>query len=187
MTYIGTKQLTTDRLILRKFELSDVPSAYKLWAGVEEIQTGYGEPTYDSEDKTRELISAYIEKSEAQDYYRWAIILKETGECVGQIAFFLVNTNCEFAEIEYCVSKEYWGRGIAPEAAKEVLRFGFEDVGFNRIQICCRENNLSSKRVIEKCGLKYEGALRQYFKCADGFHDRLYFSLLRNEYNKERK
>lgn len=183
LRHLGTKTIETSRLILRKFSESDISSAFRYWAGVEEIQTGYGEPTYDTPEKTAELLRSYIGRYESDEYYRWAVILRESGECIGQIALFLVNTKNEFCEIEYCIGKEFQGKGIATEATNAIIEFSIKSVGFQRVSICCRENNPASKRVIEKCGFVYEGALRRHFKCADGFHDRLEFSILTDEFD----
>ena len=128
------------------------------------------------------LLEKYISGYERANYYRWAVIEKQSGEFIGQIAFFLVDTKNEFAEIEYCIGRGYQGKGFATEACKAVIRFGFETIGLHKVQICCRPKNKKSKSVIEKCGLTYEGTLRDYFKMPDGsFESRMYFSVLRDE------
>lgn len=187
MTHIGTQTIETQRLILRKFELSDAPCAYRYWAGVEEIQKNYAEPTYETLEKTEELLSQYIEKCESDDYYRWAVVLKETGECVGMVAFYLVNTDFEFGEIEYCIGKDFQNKGYITEATRALIDYGFEKIGFNRIQICCRDNNPKSRRVIEKCGFTFEGTLREYFKFEGEFCGRHYFSILSKEYENAKE
>lgn len=177
-----TMELATQRLILRRFEPRDIQSAYVNWAGDEEVQTAYGEPVYDSPEKTGELISSYIGKYQTPDFFCWAIILPETGECIGMVSYYSVIAANELGEIEYCIGRKYQCKGYMTEAVREVVRAGFEIIGFNRIQISCRENNPQSRRVIEKSGFVYEGTFRQFFHCADGYHDRMYFSLLASEY-----
>ena len=180
----STEEIKTERLLLRRFRTEDIASAFGNWAGDEETQTGYGEPVYETIEKTRELIEGYIEKYKQPDYFRWAVILPESGECVGQIAFYHVESSNELGEIEYCIGKEYRNKGYTTEAVKALLREGFGKIGFNRIQISCRDNNPASRRVIEKSGFVYEGTLRGYFHTRDGYHDRLYFSLLAREFSE---
>ena len=177
-----TETINTERLFLRKFESSDVESVFKNWASDPEVQLNYGEPVYSTTGEVKDLLEKYISGYERANYYRWAVIEKQSGECIGQIAFFLVDTRNEFAEIEYCIGRAYQGKGYATEACKAVIRFGFETIGLHKVQICCRPKNIKSKSVIEKCGLKYEGTLRDYFKMPDGsFESRMYFSILRDK------
>ena len=89
-----------------------------------------------------------------------------------------------FGEIEYCIGSTFQGKGYATEAAKAVIDFGFRKIGFNKVQICVRPSNIPSKSVIEKCGFNYEGALRDYFRINGEFEDRLYYSILKEEWNK---
>lgn len=182
LNHIGTVRLDTERLILRAFLKDDIPEVYKNWAGDEDVQNGYGEPVYETQEKTSELVYKYIENTKSPDYYRWAVVLRESGECIGQTAFFFVSTENEVCEIEYCIGKPWQSKGFITEAVHELIRFGIEDIGFNRVQISCRENNLPSKKVIEKCGFTYEGNLRRFFKYNDKFYDRLFFSILADEY-----
>lgn len=87
----GTKSIETERMILRRFEYSDNEALRKNFIADESIQSLYAEPVYTTEE----------------DYYRWAIVDKESLECIGQIAYFLVDSKNHFAEIEYCIGKSY--------------------------------------------------------------------------------
>lgn len=69
--------------------------------------------------------------------------------------------------------------------SKAVIAFGFDKINFNRIEIDCRTENEASRRVIEKCGLTYEGVFRDFFWRKDHFEGRRVFSILKNEWKKE--
>jgi ribosomal-protein-alanine N-acetyltransferase len=182
LTHIGTQTIETDRLILRRFEYSDNDAMLRNWVADENVQKMYSEPVYSTKDEVRGLLDKYIGSYEREDYYRWAVIDKECGKCVGQIAFFLVDSKNHFAEIEYCIGTEFQCRGYATEATKAVIAYGFDRINLHKVQICTKTINAKSKRVIEKCGFTYEGTLRDYF-CMDGnYVGRLYFSILRDEY-----
>jgi RimJ/RimL family protein N-acetyltransferase len=74
------------------------------------------------------------------------------------------------------------------EAAAEVIRFAFEELGLDQIGICTGPENLRSKRVIEKCGFRYEGTIRRTYKIYDGtLRDSLIFSMLREEYEERKR
>ena len=185
MHHAGTQTIETERLILRRFFASDVASVFNNWAGDRQVQNDYGEPVYKTIEATSELLNRYINSYEKPETYRWGVFLKdEPDNCIGQVAFFIVDSHNEFCEVEYCIGKAYQDKGYTTEAVKAVTAYGFDVVGFNRIQVSCRHVNIPSKRVIEKCGFTYEGTLRQYFNHLGEFHDRLYYSMLKNEWEE---
>ena len=184
LTHNGTKTIETERLILRRFEYTDDTAMLKYWIENKKIQSLYSEPVYSTKEEVKELLDIYIGSYEKPDYYRWAIIEKDCGECIGQIAYFLVDSKNHFAEIEYCIGSEFQCRGYATEAAKAVIAFGFDEINLHKVQICTKTINQPSKRVIEKCGLTYEGTLRDYFFMNGEYVGRHYFSILRSEYEK---
>lgn len=182
LTHNGTDTITTDRLILRRFEYSDDDSMLRNWIADEKIQSMYSEPVYSTKEEVKELLDKYIGSYERPDYYRWAVIEKVSGECIGQIAYFLVDSKNHFAEIEYCIGAEFQCRGYATEATKAVIAFGFDRINLHKVQICTKTINKPSRRVIEKCGFTYEGTLRDYFFMNGEYVGRHYFSILREEY-----
>ena len=159
----------------------------KNWIADEKVQLMYGEPVYQTKEAIKELLDKYIGAYEKNECYRWAIIEKKSGECIGQAAYFLVDSRNHFAEIEYCIGTAFQRKGYATEATREVIAYGFEKIGLHKVQICVRPENAPSRRVIEKCGFTYEGTLRDYFFMSSGYSDRMYFSMLQSEYIKSGK
>ncbi|MCR5600251.1 MAG: GNAT family N-acetyltransferase [Ruminococcus sp.] len=186
LTHIGTQAIETDRLILRRFEYCDCDAVFRNWASDEKVQIMYAEPTYRTKEEVNGLLDKYIGNYSREDYYRWAVIEKDCGECIGQIAYFLVDSKNHFAEIEYCIGQEFQRRGYATEAAKAVIEFGFDKMNLHKVQICCKTINEPSRKVIEKCGLTYEGTLRDYFFMDGEYVGRHFFSILRSEYENRR-
>ena len=186
LTHIGTNTIETDRLILRRFQYLDNEAMLKYWVADEKIQSLYSEPVYTTKEAVKELLDKYIGSYEKNDYYRWAIVEKNTGECIGQIAYFLVDSKNHFAEIEYCIGSNFQCMGFATEATKAVIAYGFEKMNLHKVQICTKTINEPSKRVIEKCGFTYEGTLRDYFYMNGEYVGRLYFSMLRSEFENWR-
>lgn len=182
LTHTGTTAIETERLVLRRFEYSDNEAMLKYWIADEKIQSMYSEPVYTTKEEVKELLDKYIGSYEKEDYYRWAVTEKNSGECIGQIAYFLVDSKNHFAEIEYCIGADFQCRGYATEATKAVIGYGFDRMNLHKVQICTKTINKPSKRVIEKCGFTYEGTLRDYFYMDGEYVGRLYFSILRDEY-----
>lgn len=185
MEHLGTFTIETENLFLKKFEYEYADSMLKNFIADEYIQKMYSEPTYKTKDEVKGLLDKYISSYSNLDYYRYAIIDKISLECIGQIAFFLVDTKNNFAEIEYCIGTNYQKRGYATQATKALIDFGFNKIKLHKIQICCKTNNIPSRRVIEKCGFSYEGTLRDYFLMDGIYVGRNYFSILESEYKKD--
>ena len=185
LTHCGTREIETDRLLLRPFRYSDDDDMLKYWISDPQIQAPLSEPTYSTKEEVRGLLDKYITSYENKDYYRWAVIEKESSACIGQIAIYLVNEKNHWGEIEYCVGSLFQRKGYISEATKTVIDFGFEKVNFHKIQVCHKSYNMASKGVILKCGFTYEGTLRDYFYMDGQYVDRVYYSMLRSEWESK--
>jgi ribosomal-protein-alanine N-acetyltransferase len=183
LTHCGTQAIETDRLLLRQFLYTDDDSMLEHWIGDPHVQFMYSEPVYQTKAEVKELLDKWIACCAKEDYYRWAIIKKGSGDCIGQIAFFLVDSKNHFGELEYCIGSLFQRKGYCTEATKATLRYGFNNIHFHKIQVCHKENNIASKGVIQKCGFTYEGTLRDFFFMDGKYVSRLYYSMLKNEYD----
>lgn len=182
LTHCGTQKIETIRLHLRQFEYSDAGEMLRHWISDPKIQSMLSEPVYKTKEEVGGLLDKYISSYAKQDYYRWAIIEKESNLCIGQVAIFLVDSKNHFGEIEYCIGRDFHRRGFASEAVKAIIDYGFKNINFHKIQVCHKEMNEASKGVIQKCGFIYEGTLRDYFYMDDKYVSRLYYSILRKEW-----
>lgn len=184
MNNLGPQRIETHRLIIRPWSLEDAPAALRNWAADPLVQIPLAEPVYADREAVETLIEKYMLSFETEGKYRWAIQLKETGECVGLIAFFSLDPVNEHGEIEYGIGREYWGRGLITEACKAVIQYGFETMGLHRIQISYKEYNKASLRIIEKCGFTREGIYREYYKENGAYVSRIFHAMLLDEYEK---
>jgi ribosomal-protein-alanine N-acetyltransferase len=73
-------------------------------------------------------------------------------------------------------------KGYCTEAVKALLDFCFNEVNFHKVQVCHKEGNIASQGVIRKCKFTYEGTLRDFFYMDGRYVNRLYYSILKNEY-----
>lgn len=183
ITHVGTQIIETEHLLLRRFGYSDIDSMLRNWIADEKTQWDYGEPCYSTPEAVLELFNTkYISSYSKEDYYRWAVIEKETLECIGQIAFFVMDTANRHGEIEYVIGPAFQGKGYATEMTKAVIAYGFNKINLHRIEIDCRTENTASQRVIEKCGLTYEGVFRDFFWRKDHYEGRKVFSILKQDW-----
>jgi len=154
LKHTGTIQIETERLLLRKFVYDDITNMLKNWIANPAVQNEYGEPEYKTAAEVHELLSKWILKYKNNDFYRWAIILKEENENIGQIAFCKVYTEIGTAEIEYCIGKNYWGKGYATEALNAVIEFSFKEPKFYKLEAFHRIANSRSGSVLKKSIMK---------------------------------
>lgn len=183
MKHLGTKQLETNRLILRRFTMDDVQDMYSNWASDPEVTKYLTWPAHSDIGVTRMVLSDWVSNYESDDYYQWAIVPKEYGRPVGSIAVVSHNDLLQLVHIGYCIGKEWWHKGIVSEAVAGLIRFFFEEVGVNRIEARHDPNNPYSGGVMRKCGMKYEGTLRQFDRNNQGICDASWYAILRSEYN----
>ena len=149
------KQLETERLILRRWNENDAEDLYK-YASDPEVGPVAGWPAHQSIDESRNVIKNVLNGREA-----YAICLKEDGKAIGTIELKLnghtyLTKRDDECELGYWLGKPFWGKGIMPEAAGEMLRHAFEDCGMQKVWIGYYDGNAKSRRVQEKCGFRYQ-------------------------------
>ncbi len=119
---------------------------------------------------------------ENDNFYKWAIVLKGTGEPIGSISIVRINEKTNSVDIGYCIGFKWWNKRIVSEAFSSIISFVFEEMHVNRIEARHDSNNPNSGKVMIKCGLKYEGILRQSDYNNQGVVDAVYYSILASEY-----
>ena len=175
MKHLGTQRLETERLVLRRLNVEDAePLFYGLRNQPEFLY--YTNKEKISLEKQKEAFLELEEKYQNNEYYNWAIVLKETDDIVGMINFRVENKN-DSVEFNYATDNRFTGRGFMTEALRAVTEFALEKMEVNRIQGGCVVKNIASKRVIEKCGYEFEGVLKNYVKLSDGYHDMNMFAI----------
>lgn len=175
-------QLQTDRLLIREYKRSDIPSMVRLLGAREVAATTLRIP-HPYTEKDAESLLRQIAKGEA--IARFGIFLRESGEHCGGIGL-RVDSDHDRAELGYWIGVPYWGRGIATEAAGAVMQYGFETLGLNRIFAECYAENVASLRVLGKLGMKHEGLSRQHIKKWGEYKDIQLFGLLADEWKAGR-
>ena len=144
--------LETERLFLRPWCEEDAEELYK-YASDPDVGPVAGWPPHTSVENSRDIIREVLS---AEGTY--AVVLKSTGLPVGSIGIMYnknIPTKEAEAELGYWIGKTYWGQGLIPEAAKECLRYCFEEMKLDRVWCGSYEGNERSRRVQEKCGFRY--------------------------------
>lgn len=182
MKNCGTQRIETDRLILRRYKIEDADAMYKNWASDSEVTKFLTWQPHPSVDVSRGIIEDWLKKYSDEKYYQWAIVLKDNGnEPIGGISVVHMNEDISMVHIGYCLGRAWWRRGIMSEALKAVTDFMFDTVEVNRVESRHDPRNPNSGKVMQKCGMKYEGTLRSADRNNQGICDACYYALLRSE------
>ncbi len=184
MQHSGTKRLETDRLILRKLTLNDAFAAFKNWTNDRDVTKYLTWPVHEHLNTTQKVIRDWVNRYEQRDFYQWAIVLKENGdEPIGTISVVKKDDNTRMVQIGYCIGKKWWHQGITTEALSALIRYFFQEVNVNRIEARHDPNNQNSGKVMLKCGMKFEGILRQADRNNQGICDAAMYAILAEDYS----
>ena len=177
-------QLHTQRLTLRPWRQSDLEDFFE-YASVEGVgQMAGWLPHRDIQD-SQKILDSFITKKKtfALDYQGKVIGSLGVEEYDEEQFPALLNLRCR--ALGFVLSKNYWGRGLMPEAVDAVLEYGFTELGLQRIWCGHYAGNWRSKRVMEKCGFRYQFSSTEFVKLV-GETRQSYFYLLTKEGWRER-
>ena len=173
--------LKTERLVVRPFVIADAPAVQRM-AGDKAIARMTMNIPHPYEDgMAEEWIGTHAEKFAQRKSLGLAITLKETGELLGAMGLEHLDNPHQRAELGYWIGKEYWSNGYCTEAAREIVRYEFAELGLHRIHSHHFAQNPASGKVMQKIGMKHEGRLRQHIKKWDRFVDIECYGILVND------
>ena len=146
--------IETERLFLRKITLDDKEALFKLHSNLA-VQKYTGEPVVNSIEEIETTIHARINNYKKYGYGRWATILKNGMQFAGWAGLAYLP---EFDEIDlgYRFLPEYWGAGIATEASRAILTYGFDTLKLKKIIAIAMRENKASIKVMEKIGMEFD-------------------------------
>lgn len=153
-------QFETQRLLIRPYTLDDLPELIELRSDPEVHRYLGGWERQNPAEVTKRL-DFYIACYEKFGFGMSAMIWKESGETIGGSGLQPLEDTGEI-EVGYSLKKAYWNRGLGTECAKAWLKYGFETSGLERIVAVCDGANIGSWRIMEKCGMTFEGMKQAY-------------------------
>jgi len=174
--------LTTERLTLRPLEAGDAADLRRLIDDPIIARNTLRIPHPYPEGAAEEWIAKHNDELKDVDEVVVAMVIRETGEFIGIMG--LMPKPFDAAEIGYWLGRGYWGRGFATEAARALIRYGFEERTFNRIEATVFSFNDASAKVLEKSGMTFEGLLRQAVRKGDDYIDVRMYSIVKSEFQR---
>jgi len=169
--------LETERLRIRPYSEADIPELLPLVGERAVAATTFRIAHPYTEQDAR----SFLELAKQSDKLWLAITLRSEGQQIGGIGLRIEQQH-QHAELGYWLGLPYWGQGYATEASREMIRYGFEQLGLNRIFATHFKHNPASGRVLKKIGMQYEGCQREHLLKWGEFVDSEMYSILRREW-----
>lgn len=173
------KTLTTDRLILRQWELTDLDDLHQ-YCKSPVVGPMAGWASYDDRDEALKYLKATMEQGDT-----WALVLKEENRVIGSVGLHKNNRTVPSRDLGYVMHEDYWGKGLMTEAVGEVLRFAFTELALELVAVAHADFNFRSAGVINKNRFRLEGIKKNSFSFEGKSCDSLCYSLTKAEWLNE--
>lgn len=162
---MNTPILETERLILRPFCKSDATAVFECWESDPEVAKYMFWKSHNDINRTKEWLAFEIGQIEKNDWYRFALVLKETNELIGT-ALIYYEEEVECWEVGYNLGRNYWGKGYTTEAMKSIIEFAKAKLGIMELVGRYAKENPASGNVMKKLGFRYEKDIP--YECNEG-------------------
>ncbi len=169
------------RTYLRAFELDDYKTTL-IWHNDDEIWSKVvGPKQFVSSEYEKKWM---LEQMTSKEDVKLAICLEDNSELIGIAYLTKIDLTNRSAMIGYMIGeKKYWGRGFATDAVIQLLAYGFHERGLNRISCIILEENIGSRKIVQKIGFKKEGLFRDAVFKNGRFQNQVVCSILKDEFN----
>ena len=175
--------IETERLLLRPFREEDWRAAYE-WMSDEDVCSSMNGPM--TAEQVRESVAKQAAEEHGPQRYHFAVELAAEefviGNCQLNVSQHIFHPG--LGDICYTFTKRYWNRGFATETVGGVLRFGFESLHPHRIVCHMAAENVASRRVVEKNGMRREARFKEEALIQGVWHDEFLFAILDHEWQK---
>ena len=178
--------LETERFILRRICLDDADDMYEYSQNAEVTKYLTWSP-HENKAYTFDYLTYLQNRYKTGDFFDWAIVCRHSRKMIGTCGFTRFDFPNNGGEIGYVINPKYKGQGIATEVSGRVIKFGFENLGLERIECKFIIENNASLRVMEKNRMTFEGVRRHGMLIKGEYKDIGVCSILREDFLKKFK
>ena len=176
-SFLPFKNLSSDRLLLRQITTADVNEVFAMRSNTD-VMKYVPRPLCTSLDEAYALVHMMQQKIETNEGINWAITLQGDNKMIGFIGHYQIKWENFRSELGYMLSPEFQGKGIASEAVKLAVDFGFNEMKMHSIEAVIDPENIASARVLEKNKFIKEAHFKEYGFYNGRFLDSVVYSLL---------
>ena len=177
--------LETQKCILRPITLDDVDDLYEYYSKPDVVKFLPIKVHKIPSDTTRFIKSFFINNYERGRIGHYAVLLKNQNKVIGNVGFNNISQNATNGEIGICLNPDFWGNNLAYELTEVLLQYGFNKLNLNYIYAITYNDNIYSKRYLEKLNFTHNNDFVKRFKNLNNKTVKCNkFVLYRNDYTK---
>lgn len=174
--------IETERLILREIKEDDAEGIFLCFSNPDVVRY-YGQEKLENLEQAKSFVEFFDQNFKSKRGIRWGIERKGTKGLIGTIGYNAWVPKHKRAEVGYEIHPDHWKKGYAVEALTEVVSYGFESLGLNRIGAVVFLDNLASNQLLLKVGFQKEGILEEYMYQNGVAYDTNVYSILKERYH----
>lgn len=174
--------LEAERIRLRPLRMDDAPEVFAMYSD-REVTRYWSFAAWTDPAQAEAWLAERIGWG-PPSVYGWAMADRGDDRFIGTTALFSLSGPLHRAELGYSLMPSLQGRGLATEAVRRALDFGFDTLGLERIEADVDPRNEASCRLAERLGFQREGLLRNRWRVGGEFADSILYGLLRGEYRR---
>ncbi len=186
INFSGTQKIETDRLVLRRMELSDAQMVFDHWLSDERVSDNRVNAAHKTVSETIERVAKIVSDYANKECCWWAIERKADGELIGEIDLYDFDNATGNCEVSFSIGYEWWNQGYGTEALRAVVEFGFRYMNIHKIAAAHNTDNPASGKVMVKAEMEQEGTIRHMIRNVKGqYKDCAIYGLLQEDYVKK--
>ena len=165
----GTVELWTERLILRRYRPEDAEPLHQYLGADSAMAENSGWNPYATLETAQETVNRFIAGYDEEHFYSWVMDIDDI--VVGTIGAY--DYRDDHIEVGFSIVKGWQGRGLATEALRKVLEYLTENEGIPCVTAWCASENIGSRRVLEKAGMRLVRTEKDGLTVGDRVYDKL--------------
>jgi len=182
---LGTSKIVTERLTLRRMELSDSQKVFDNWLSDKRVSVSRVNSEHKTVSETIERVAKIVENYANNNFCWWVIERTTDGELIGEIDLYDFDNATGNCEVSYSIGYEWWNQGYGTEALMAVVKFGFLQMNIHKIAAAHNTDNPASGKVLVKVGMVKEGIIRHMIRNArNQYKDCAVYGILQEDYSK---
>ena len=179
-------KLYTNRLILREINISDILDIYE-YASDKEMTTYTVWEPHKMLSETKMFVNSIVNQYVQGELAAFGMEFKDEQKLIGTCGFITYDKSEHKAELAYAMSRKYWGRGLATEAARAFLEYGFKELHLKRIEAGCHIENESSEKLMKRLGMKYDRIIKNDLFIKGMYRDTKRYFVTRDMYSEVKR
>lgn len=186
MFHVGTIDIETKKVLLRRFRLDDSINMFKNWANDDLVTRYLSWDSYSDVNQVEKYIREIISQYDNKSFYYWAIELKEISEVVGSVSAD-IDGKLSCAHLSFCIGQNWWNQRIMQEVITNLIPVFMEKIQVERLESCHERENNTAGKVLMRSGFQVEAVLQKSYLGINGPTNMNWYAILKDNYFSKKK